>query len=187
MSDPKHKPWKRQRSKTVYENDWIAVHHDEVIAPTGNEGIYGRVHYKHVAIGILPLDEQWNTWLVGQHRYPIDLYSWEIPEGGGPIGEEGILEAAKRELAEEAGLEAKLWTEIQRFYVSNSVSDELSVIFLARELKAVPLAPDETEELDIRKLPFDDGMQMVENGEITDSLTIIAYLKVNQLRQTNKL
>ncbi len=186
MSD-KVPSWKRKSSAIVYDNPWITVHHDEVTAPTGHEGIYGRVHYKNVAIGIIPIDKDWNTWLVGQYRYPIEQYSWEIPEGGGPVQGEAILEAAKRELAEEAGLSAKLWTEIQRFHVSNSVSDELGVIYLARELDFTATAPDETEVLELRKLPFDDGLRLVENGEITDSLTIIAYLKVSQLRKNNKL
>ncbi len=180
------KRWQQLSKKVVYENPWIKVSHEDVIAPTGNQGIYGKVHYKNYAIGILPLDKHDNTWLVGQHRYPIDEYSWEMPEGGGLVGQD-ILEAAKRELREEVGLEAKTWNEIQRVHLSNSVSDEIGILFIATNLSAVPIEPDETEVLKIRKLPFKEVFQMVWNGEITDTMTVIAILKVKRMMEMGEI
>ncbi|MEZ5009565.1 MAG: NUDIX hydrolase [Chitinophagales bacterium] len=174
------KPWKPISKQIVYDNPWITVSHEDVIAPTGHEGIYGKVHYKNYAIGILPLDEEYNTWLVGQHRYPIDEYSWEMPEGGGLVGQD-ILTAAKRELREEVGLEAKNWQEIQRIHLSNSVSDELGVLFIATGLSTVPKEPDETEVLQIKKVSFEEAFRMVWENEITDTMTIIAILRTKRM------
>lgn len=176
------KPWKPISKQIVYDNPWITVSHEDVIAPTGHEGIYGKVHYKNYAIGILPLDEEYNTWLVGQHRYPIDEYSWEMPEGGGLVGQD-ILTAAKRELREEVGLEAKNWQEIQRIHLSNSVSDELGVLFIATGLSAVPKEPDETEVLQIKKVSFEETFRMVWENEITDTMTIIAILRAKRMME----
>jgi ADP-ribose pyrophosphatase len=174
------KNWETLTTKVVYDNPWITVTHNDVIAPSGHEGIYGKVHYKNYAIGILPLDKDYNTWLVGQQRYPIEQYSWEIPEGGGQVGQD-ILDAAKRELQEEVGLTAGSWQELQRIHLSNSVSDEVGIIFLARDLEYTQLAPDETEVLKIKKLPFKEVFEMVWKGEITDTMTIIAVLKVQRM------
>ena len=101
--DESKNPWQSLSKQMVYENKWIAVSHEEVITPTGTNGIYGKVHFKNYAIGIIPIDTDGNTYLVGQYRYAINEYSWEIPEGGGLL-EHDILDAAKRELIEEVGL-----------------------------------------------------------------------------------
>ncbi len=175
-----NKTWQQLTEKVVYDNNWIRVTHEDIIAPSGHKGIYGRVHYKNYAVGILPLDKNYNTWIVGQQRYPIQQYSWEMPEGGGLVGKD-ILTAAKRELQEEVGLIANKWTELQRAHLSNSVSDELGIMFLAQDLEATNLSPDETELLTIKKLPFEEAFEMVWKGEITDTMTIIAYYKVKRM------
>lgn len=177
MIDEKFNPWKTKSIKTAYENNWIEVEHHEVINPSGNDGIYGKVHYKNLAIGIIPLDENNNTWLIGQYRYPLNTYSWEIPEGGGILGVPPI-ESAKRELLEECGLEATEWTEILQMHLSNSVSDELAIIFTAKGLTQKEAEPEDTEQLQIRKLPFTEVYKMVMNGEITDSMSVAAVLKL---------
>ena len=184
MDKPEKNPWTRLKREVVYDNPWITVHHDDVIAPTGKSGIYGTVHYKNFALGIIALDAQRNIWLVGQHRYPINVYSWEIPEGGGPVDEEP-LPAAQRELKEEAGLVADNWKEIQRLHLSNSVSDEVGIIYLATGLTYTDVEPDETEVLDIRKIPFKEAEQMLSSGEITDTMSVIGILKVRQMLDLN--
>ncbi|MCP4124648.1 MAG: NUDIX hydrolase [Bacteroidetes bacterium] len=178
------KRWQTLQSKKVYENPWIEVHHCDVIAPTGKKGIYGKVHYKNYAIGILPVDDMGNTWLIGQHRYPLDEYTWEIPEGGGVIGQD-ILAAAKRELEEEAGLKAACWEEIQRLHLSNSVSDEIGIIFLATHLNYVDVKPDETEVLTIRKMHLTEAIEMLKNGEITDTMSVVALMHASVLLEQN--
>ncbi len=183
MKDQTKNPWITLSDKHIYENPWISLTEHQVINPGGGEGIYGKVHFKNLAIGILVLDEEDNTWLVGQFRYPLNQYSWEIPEGGGPLGIDP-LESAKRELLEETGITANSWTEIQRIHLSNSVSNEYGIIYLARELSFGASAPEETEELVIRKLPFEEAYQMVINGEITDSLSVAAILKVKILNSS---
>lgn len=170
-------PWKLLHTKIEYDNPWIRVEEDDIINPNGGKGIYGRVHFKNVAVGIIPIDEEGNTWLVGQYRYPLDEYSWEIPEGGCPIGEKE-LDAAKRELKEETGLIAEHWEEFLRIHTSNSVSDERGVVFLAKNLKQGETQFEETEDLKIKKLPLEEAFQMVMNGEITDSISMAALLKL---------
>lgn len=170
-------PWQTLSTKTVYENPWIAVSHREVLNPSGNEGIYGVVHFKNLAIGVVPLDEHGNTWLVGQYRYALDLYSWEIPEGGCPLGT-SPLAAAKRELLEETGITAAKWEPVLDCHVSNSVTNEAGTIFLARELSFGTAEPEETEQLQVRKLPLQEAVEMVLRGEITDSLSVMGLLRV---------
>jgi 8-oxo-dGTP pyrophosphatase MutT (NUDIX family) len=180
------KGWTQINAKVVYDNPWITVTHEDVIAPSGHAGIYGKIHYKNYAIGILPLDSDLNTWLVGQHRYPIQAYSWEMPEGGGLVGK-NILEAAQRELQEEVGLIAHSWQELHRIHLSNSVSDEIGILFLARDLEFTAKAPDETEVLKIRQLPFSEVFDMVWKGEIMDTMTIIAVLRVQRMIENGLL
>lgn len=170
-------PWQTLSKKTVYENPWIAVSHRAVLNPAGNEGIYGVVHFKNLAIGVIPVDEHGNTWLVGQYRYALDLYSWEIPEGGCPLGT-SPLEAAKRELLEETGITAAQWEPILDCHVSNSVTNEAGKIFLARELSFGTAEPEETEQLEVKKLPLQEAVDMVLRGEITDSLSVMGLLRV---------
>lgn len=172
--------WKRKSRKEIYNNNWITIFHDEVVNPTGGDGIYGVVHFKNLAIGIIPIDENGYTWLVGQHRYPQNKYSWEIPEGGGPL-EIDPLESAKRELKEEVGLVAKSWREVIRMDLSNSVSDELAIIYLATELTLGESQPEETEVLTIKHLPFTEAYEMVLRGEITDSMSVAGILRASLL------
>lgn len=180
MMNEKQNPWTILAQDQAYDNPWISVVHHQVLNPAGGKGIYGKIHFKNVAIGIVPLDEAGNTYLVGQYRFPINQYSWEIPEGGAPLDEDPLA-AAKRELLEETGLVAEAWTEIQRLHLSNSVSDESGVVYLARKLHQHEASPEETEQLAVRKLPFAEVVAMVEKGIITDSLTVVAILKVQLL------
>jgi 8-oxo-dGTP pyrophosphatase MutT (NUDIX family) len=180
MADPNINPWQTLSEKKIYKNPWISVTEYQVINPGGGQGIYGKVHYKNLAIGILVLDNEYNTWLVGQHRYPLNQFSWEIPEGGGPL-EEDPLRSAQRELLEETGISASSWVEIQRMHLSNSVSDELAIIYLARDLSFGESNPEETEQLTIKKIQFDEAYNMVMSGEITDSMSVAAILKVKVL------
>lgn len=175
-------PWITIESHKIYENNWIGLTEHQVINPSGGKGIYGEVHFKNYAIGVLPLDEQLNTWLVGQYRYPLKAYSWEIPEGGGPLAEDPLA-SAKRELLEETGLSATDWIEIQRMHLSNSVSNELAIIYVARGLSEGTSEPEETEQLVVRKMPFEEAYQMVIDGTITDSISIAAILKTKIILQ----
>jgi|SRR5882757_8408256 len=170
-------PWTVLSEASIYDNKWIGLTEYQVINPGGGKGIYGKVHFKNLAIGVLPLDEQGNTWLVGQYRFTLNQYSWEIPEGGGEMNTPAV-ESAQRELLEETGLVAKEWTPIQEMHLSNSVSDEKATVFLARQLEQREAMPEETEQLVIRKLPFEEAFQMVEKGQITDSMSVAAILKV---------
>jgi 8-oxo-dGTP pyrophosphatase MutT (NUDIX family) len=181
-----HNPWTVIGHKEVYDNPWINVTEFDVLNPKGGKGIYGKVHFKNIAIGVLPLDNELNTYLVGQYRFPLNQYSWEIPEGGGPLGI-SALDSAQRELKEETGLVAQSWSELVHLHLSNSVSDEYGVIFLARELKQEEAMPEETEELVVRKVPFAEVYRMVEQGIITDSLTVAAVLKVQILLLEGKI
>lgn len=186
MKNQNINPWKTLSSEKIYENPWISLTEHQVINPGGGDGIYGEVHFKNLAIGIIPIDEENNTWLVGQYRFPLRQYSWEIPEGGGLLNNDPLL-SAKRELLEETGIRAETWTEIQKIHLSNSVSDELGIIYLARNLSFGESNPEESEDLIVRKLPFDTAYQMVLKGEITDSMSVAAILKVKLLYLTNKL
>lgn len=177
MHNPEENPWKILSEKDIYDNPWIGLTECQVINPAGKPGIYGKVHFKNFAIGIVALDEEMNTWLVGQYRFALNAYSWEIPEGGGALDTDP-LESAKRELHEETGLEATSWTEIQRMYLSNSVTDELCIIYLARDLQQFDSEPEDTEQLTVKKLPLDEAYQMVSDGIITDSVAVSAIQKV---------
>lgn len=186
MEHPTHNPWKITGEKEIYDNKWINVTEYQVINPSGNPGIYGKVHFKNHAIGILPLDDEMNTYLVGQFRFTLNQYTWEIPEGGGPLGDD-VLEAAKRELLEETGLKASRWTKLHDFHLSNSVSDEGGHIFLAQGLEQFEAEPEDTEELVVKKLPFEEAYQMVCNSQITDSMAVAAILRVKLLMLENRL
>ncbi len=166
-------PWRTLDKKFIYENPWIHVREDQVIRPDGESGIYGVVTYKNKAIGVLPIDEDGMVHLVGQYRYPLDLYSWEIPEGGCPVDEDP-LEAAKRELKEETGLEASSWLRLGTAFLSNSVSNEEAIWYLATGLTKGEASPEGTEELVCRSMPVAEALEMVARGEITDALSVLA-------------
>ena len=172
-----HNPWKTLGSRVVYKNPWITVREDSVICPDGSEGIYGVVVPK-IATGVVALTPQREVYLVGQFRYPLQTYSWEIIEGGAD-GDETPLAAAQRELAEEAGLRAERWEPIgSEIHLSNCFTAERAFAFLAQELSATTATPDATEILTLKRIPLKDAMAMIERGEITDALTIIALLQV---------
>ncbi|MEP7372953.1 MAG: NUDIX hydrolase [Chitinophagaceae bacterium] len=170
-------PWQILSEKEVYDNKWINVTEYDVINPSGGKGIYGKVHFKNLAIGIIVLDEALNTYLVGQYRFTLNEYSWEIPEGGGLLNDDP-LESAKRELLEETGLVAHVWSIILRMHLSNSVSDEYSIIYLARQLEQHNPMPEETEQLIVKKMPFEEAWLMTEDGRITDAMSVAAIQKI---------
>jgi 8-oxo-dGTP pyrophosphatase MutT (NUDIX family) len=169
--------WKTKSSSVVYENSWIKISHDEVKTPKNTDGIYGVVHFKNTAIGIVPIDDEGNTWLVKQSRYTLNQYTWEIPEGGCPHGE-APLDAARRELEEEVGLQANSWQQLMTMHLSNSVTDEFCVVFIARDLFAGIQQLESTEDIEYKKLPLIDAIEMVKRGEITDGISVAALLRV---------
>jgi 8-oxo-dGTP pyrophosphatase MutT (NUDIX family) len=169
--------WQILSTQTAYQNSWIELRHHQVINPSGGEGIYGMVHFKNIAAAILPLDTQGFTYLVGQYRFPLNEYSWELPMGGVPLGND-LLAGAQRELLEETGLVAQKWTEIAKIHTSNCVTDEVGYVFLAEELSQKQAQPEATENLTVRKLPFEEVYQMALNGLITDSISVAAILKL---------
>ena len=177
VMNEEHNPWTVLNERIVYDNKWIGLTEYDVVNPGGGKGIYGKVRYKNLAIGVLPLDREGNTWLVGQYRFVLDAYSWEIPEGGGDPALPPV-ESARRELLEETGLVAAEWLPLMEMHLSNSVSDERAYIFLARGLEQREAEPEETEQLVVRKLPFEEAYRMVETGEITDSMSVASILKV---------
>ena len=186
MIDESKNPWTITGEQPVYDNAWINVTEYKVINPNGGNGIYGKVHFKNHAIAIVPLDEELNTYLVGQYRFPINQYSWELPEGGCPLGEDH-LQAAQRELLEETGLIAKHWEHIADVHLSNSVSDEGGSIFVAQGLVQEAPMPEETEQLVVRKLPFEEAYKMVASGKITDMFSVAAILRVKLMLLNNDL
>ncbi len=176
MDRSEENPWVTHCTEITYENPWIRVSESEVTNPGGEPGIYGVVHFKNRAIGVIPIDEENHTWLVGQFRYPTSTYEWEIPEGGCPENEEPT-KAAARELQEETGLIADELEELcDNIALSNSVSDERATIFIARGLTQAEATPESCEELKVKRIPVEDAINMVLNGEITDSVSVIGLL-----------
>jgi 8-oxo-dGTP pyrophosphatase MutT (NUDIX family) len=169
--------WQVESSACVYENPWIKVSHEDVITPKGTQGIYGVVHFKNTAVGVVPLDDKGYTWLVRQSRYTLNQYTWEIPEGGCPAGE-SPLAAAQRELEEEVGLCANTWQPLLEMHLSNSVTDEFCVVFLARDVYDGQQALEATEDIEVRRLPLDEAIAMVKRGEITDAISVAALLRI---------
>lgn len=181
-------PWRRGESRVVYDNPWISVSEHQATAPTGAAALYGLVSFKNLALAVLPIDEQGRVVLVGQHRFPFGDYSWEIPEGGGPRGEEP-LDGARRELVEEAGLAAAEWREILRMQLSNSVTDELAVGFLATGLSPTGGAAhaDDTEDFALARVPFREALDAAMAGHIRDALTVAMLLRAYHMAREGLL
>ena len=183
--DETRNPWRTLSTEVKYQNPWISVREDQVVNPGGGEGIYGVVTMKNKALGIVPVDADGNTWLVGQYRYPLNEYSWEIPMGGGLV-ERDILESAQRELKEETGLLARRWTRIARLHTSNSVTDEEGFVFLAEDLTQGDTEPEETEDLRLWKLPLTEAVQMALDDRITDAISVAGLLKAEKVLAARK-
>lgn len=179
-------PWITNSSEMVYESPWIKVTKHDVLNPAGNPATYSTVHFKGLAIGVLALDNELNTWLVGQWRYPVNEYSWEIPEGGGALDVEPV-ESAKRELKEETGIVAKNYKEIMRLHLSNSATDELAIVYVATGLSFENSEPEESEVLQLKKIPFNEAYNWVMEGKITDAITVAAILKTKILIDSGQL
>jgi 8-oxo-dGTP pyrophosphatase MutT (NUDIX family) len=179
-------PWQRRSRRIAYENAWIQVFHDEVVRPDGSPGIYGVVHFRTLAVGVIAVGSDGRLLLVGQHRYSLDEYSWEIPEGGADPGES--LEAgARRELREETGFEAASWRQLCRLTVSNSVTDERGAVFVAEDLRAGDAEPEATEDLAVRWATLDEVLDEIAAGAIHDVITIAgvgAYAAERRRRRT---
>lgn len=180
FNDMEENPWITNSSETVYESPWIKVTKHDVLNPVRNPATYSVVHFKGLAIGILPIDNELNTWLVGQWRYPVNEYSWEIPEGGGDPKVEPV-ESAKRELKEETGIVAKNYKEIMRMHLSNSATNELAIVFVATGLTFEESEPEESEVLQVKKIPFKEAYEWVMSGKIMDGITVAAILKTKIL------
>lgn len=182
IEDEVKNPWTTLSGEVKYENPWITVTEYQVLNPSGNRGIYGKVHFKNKAIGIIPLDKDLNTWLVGQYRYTLNAWHWEIPEGGGPLADDP-LDSAQRELKEETGLIGRSWSEIVHLHTSNSVTDEEGFIYLAEDLEEGSSDLEDTEaDLKVWKLPLKEALQMVLDGKITDSMSVTGILKVARMK-----
>jgi 8-oxo-dGTP pyrophosphatase MutT (NUDIX family) len=176
MNDVKQH-WQTLSTETVYDNPWIRVEDHRVVNPSGNQSQYGKVCFKNRAVGILAVDAAANIYLVGQHRYTLDEYSWELPMGGAPLAEDPLT-AAQRELREETGLSAGSWLELMRVHTSNSVTDEAGLIYLARDLLEGKPDFEDTEDLTIKVLPLNEAIQWVRNGDITDAISVAGILRL---------
>lgn len=179
-------PWKKLGTEVKYQNDWIRINEDKVITPAGKQGIYGVVHFKNKAIAIIPLDDEYNTWIVGQYRYAPGTYEWEVPEGGCPDNELPV-ETARRELQEETGLKADRFELIQELQLSNSATNEVSYTYIAKGLTITDTRHEETEIIRVRKLPFLQLFEMAMQGEIRDALSVAGILKTKLLIDQGKL
>ncbi len=182
MGEQKVCGWQCKQVTEVYQNPWIRVTHEDVITPAGSDGIYGVVHFKNRAVGVVPIDDEGFTWLVRQSRYALGSYTWEIPEGGA-AQEESPLEAGKRELAEETGLRAVQWRELLRMHLSNSVTDETAVVYTARGLTQGPCCHEDSEDIEVTRLPLSEAVEMVLDGRISDAISVAALLKVALLEK----
>ncbi len=169
--------WITLATETKYENPWIRLEEHQVINPGGGRNRYGKVCFKNRAVAILAVDEQNQIYLVGQERYTLGAYSWELPMGGAPL-EEDPLAAAQRELKEETGLQAARWSEVMRLHLSNSITDEEGIVYLARELTEGKPEFEETEDLTIRRLPLAQALAMAVDGRITDAMSVVALLRL---------
>jgi 8-oxo-dGTP pyrophosphatase MutT (NUDIX family) len=180
--------WTRGVAQVVYDNPWIRVTEYAATAPTGAPAQYGLVSYKNFAVAVLPLFEDGTTVLVGQNRFPLGSYSWEIPEGGGALDEDPLA-SARRELAEETGLQAGAWRDVLRAELSNSVSDEQAIGFIATELSPIDAVAhaDDTEALELVRVPFREALDAAVDGHLTDILTVAMLLKASHMAREGLL
>lgn len=176
MSEHRSNPWRTRDIKIVYQNPWLRLEEHDAINPAGKPCAYGKVCFRNQAVGILPVDEAGNTWLVGQHRYTLDIWSWEIPEGGSPEGEDPA-ETARRELKEETGLTARHIDLFCVLHTSNSVTDEEGFVYLATGLEEGETMFEETEDIVVKKLPVEAAIDMAMNGEITDAMSLVTLFR----------
>ncbi len=179
-------PWVSHQQHIAYDNRWIRLNEHQVTNPAGRPGIYGVVEFKNVAIGILPVHTDGSIWLVGQYRYTLGQYSWEIPEGGGPKTEDPLA-AAQRELREETGLIAERWDLLLELHLSNSVTDEYSRVYLARQLSSGPPEPEDTERLQVIRVSLATALEWVKHGRITDAISVAALLQAALLKAEGRL
>lgn len=185
-NDGEANPWTVRDSRLVYANPWIEVVEHRVLTPAGKPGIYGVVSPTSVATGVVPLHADGTITMVGQYRFPLNRYSWEIPEGGGAKGV-SPKESAARELREETGLTAGHWMPLQVADLSNCVTDETAHLFLAWDLTEGESQPDATEVLAVRRVPFDVALRRAMNGEVTDAMTVMALFKCRLLALAGEL
>ena len=179
-------PWIVNGTRRAFQIDWFDIDEHDVIRPDGAKGYYGVVRVKRLAVGALPIEADGSVHLVGQWRFPLGRYSWEMPEGGGEPGEDALV-CAKRELAEESGLSAGAWTRVLEMDLSNSLTDERAVIFLATDLKHGQSAPEATEVLQHRQAHFLDVLARVADGRIRDAMTVAAVLRAHHMAVTGQL
>ncbi len=177
----KDSPWRTLSSKVVYDNNWLSLIEDQCLGPNDLPTKYTYLHCKKVAVGVIPIDPFGYTWLVGQYRYPLKTYEWEIPMGGSEVGED-LLDCAQRELAEETGLKANQWEKILELALSDCITDELACVYLAKDLTMGIATPEDTEKLTIKKVLFSEAVEMVMAGEIRDSVSVAAILKIYALK-----
>lgn len=179
-------PWTLVASEPVYENPWISVREDKVLNPAGGDGIYGVVHFKSTAVGVIPLDHELHTWIVGQYRYPLEAYSWEIPMGGASF-EDGPLEGGARELKEETGLTANHWHKLMEVHTSNSVTDECGTVYVATDLTQGEWQPEDTEDLIVKRIPFSTAYEMTLDNRITDAISVAGILRLQVALATGEI
>lgn len=184
MSEPNEaiNPWKTHSSVVRFENPWIKVVHNDVTNPSGGPGEYGVVHFKSRAVAVIPIDDENHTWLVGQYRYPVESYEWEIPAGGAPEGE-STLACAQRELLEETGLVAEHWDLIlDGLQLSNSITNELAYAYVARGLTQHDASPEETEQLALRRVPLAEAIDQAISGELKDAFSVVSLMRLKHLQ-----
>ena len=183
---PHGQGWRSHGARLAYDNPWIRVTEHDAEAPTGHRAPYGVVGFKNLAIAVLPLHADGSVTLVGQHRFPHRDYSWELPEGGAPLGEDP-LDGAKRELREEAGLQAADWRQVLHMQMSNSVTDEVAFGFIATGLTPAAAAPDETVSFQVRDVPFRQALDLALSGAMPDMLSVAMLLRAHHMAVEGEL
>ncbi|HMO02144.1 MAG TPA: NUDIX hydrolase [Oligoflexia bacterium] len=169
-------PWQTLSSKVIYQNRWIKLREDQVIQPKGAPGIYSVLEIPP-AVAIVALDESWKVCLVGQWRYTQNKFSWEIPGGSSEKTIGSILENAKRELLEETGISAEIWEPLGTIDNSNGATNDTAHLFLARSLKVGKPAFEETEDIQIKWIHFDEAIDLVFKDQISESCSVACLLK----------